>query len=86
MIEAAMEIIEMVFRNGHISIVKFIWNPVSDTLKTPASKDTLNQQTFEYNRSLYADDGAILFGSYMDLVNGSNIIKAVLKKLGLLML
>ena len=43
MIEAAMEIIEMEFKNGQKSIPKFIWNPVSDTLKEPASKDTLNQ-------------------------------------------
>jgi len=85
MIEAAMEMIEMEFKNGQISIPKFIWNPVSDTLKKPVSKDTLNQQIFEYNRSLYADDGAILFESYMDLVNGSKIIDAVLKKIGLLM-
>ena len=40
---------------------------------------------FEYNRSLYADDGAILFESYMDLVNGLIIIDVVLKKIGLLM-
>ena len=80
-----MEIIEMEFKNEKISIPKFIWNPVSDTLKKPVSKDTLNQQIFEYNRSLYADDGAILFESYMDLVNGSKIIDAVLKKFGLLM-
>ena len=80
-----MEIIEMEFKNRQISIPKFIWNPVSDTLKKPVSKDTLNQQIFEYNRSLYADDGAILFESYMDLVNGSKIIDAVLKKFGLLM-
>jgi len=85
MIEAAMEIIEMEFKNEKISIPKFIWNPVSDTLKKPVSKDTLNQQIFEYNRSLYADDGAILFESYMDLVNGSKIINAVLKKFDLLM-
>jgi len=71
MIEATMEIIEMEFKNGQISIPKFIWNPVSDTLKTPASKDTLNQQIFEYNRSLYANNSAILFESCMDLVNSS---------------
>ena len=34
MIDAAMEIIEMEFKNGQISIPKFIWNPVSDTLKS----------------------------------------------------
>ena len=79
MIEAAMEIIQMELKYGQMSIPKLIWNPVSDTLKKPVSKDTLNQQIFEYNRSLYADDGAILFESYMDIVNGSKIIDTVLK-------
>ena len=29
--------------------------------KKSTSKDTLNQQIFEYNQSLYIDDDAILF-------------------------
>ena len=31
MIEASMEIIEMEFKNGQISVPKFIWNLASDT-------------------------------------------------------
>ena len=45
----------------------------------------MNQQIFEYNRSLYADDGAIIFESYKDIANGSKIIDTFLKKFGLLM-
>ena len=44
MIESAMVIIEMEFKSRQISIPQFTWNPVSDTLKKCASKDTLNQQ------------------------------------------
>ena len=96
-IQAAMETLEpeLIKANIEIPLFKFqtdttkidengkpYYEPQGDLTKHGTND---NFSTFHFNRSLYADDGAILFTSTIDLHKGCKIIDEHFKKFGLLM-
>ena len=87
--QAAMETLDNVWREHNITTPSFSWQPeVEDepnagTLTGQKPKRT--GSLFDFWRSLYADDGAFIYASSKDMIQGISLLHAHFKRFGMLM-
>ena len=87
--QAAMETLEAVWSQHNIEAPSFSWDPDSEDGSingTITTQPTHRAGTiFQFFRSLYADDGAFMFSSRDDMINGMSLLHLHFQRCGLLM-
>ena len=87
--QAAMETLDNVWREHNITTPSFSWQP---EVEDEPNVGTLTGQNpkrtgslFDFWRSLYADDGAFIYASREDMIQGTSLLHAHFKRFGMLM-
>ena len=87
--QAAMETLDNVWREHNITTPSFSWQP---EVEDEPNAGTLTGQNpkrtgslFDFWRSLYADDGAFIYASREDMIQGTSLLHAHFKRFGMLM-
>ena len=87
--QAAMETLQPIWQEHNISTPSFEWRPEDDIA---TNNNTLTAQnpnragaTFDFWRSLYADDGAFIYASRDEMVRGTSLLHMHFKRFGMLM-
>jgi len=87
--QAAMETLHSVWRDHNISTPSFTWQPEDDT---GTDNSTLTSQNpnrpgtpFDFWRSLYADDGAFIYASWDEMIQGTSLLHTHFKRFRMLM-
>ena len=87
--QAALESLERVWAEHSIILPSFNWLPNNEdgTSNGTLTGQRANQPgvSFEFFRSLYADDGAFMFTSREDMINGTSLLHTHLQRFGMLM-
>ena len=87
--QAALESLERVWAEHIIILPSFNWLPNNEdgTSNGTLTGQRANQPgvSFEFFRSLYADDGAFMFTSREDMINGTSLLHTHLQRFGMLM-
>ena len=87
--QAAMETLEAVWSDHNIEAPSFSWDPDSDDRSINGTiTGQLTRKTGTISqlfRSLYADDGAFMFSSRGDMINGMSLLHLHFQQFGLLM-
>ena len=84
--QAAMEALQFVWQDHNISTPSFTWQPEDDNAINNSTLTNRQGTTFGFWRSLYAGDGAFIYASRDEMIQGTSLLHAHIKHFGMFMI